>query len=143
MYETIIQLNERIRPDSAESPYQVTAWVAYFSVDTYVGFFRVKHESHFVGVCMFVNTWNECFHMFSCVCNFFSSETFATQVAGRFLYFCGFFSRISKIYESHVGLFSYVCIHMKRPFLCLAWFQYVFTITERNLSGWLANFYCQ
>ena len=42
MYETIIQLNERIRPDSAESPYQVTAWLAYFSVDTYVGFFSGK-----------------------------------------------------------------------------------------------------
>ena len=39
MYETMIKSNERIRLDSAESPYQVTAWVAYFSVDTYVGFF--------------------------------------------------------------------------------------------------------
>ena len=60
MYETIIKLNERIRPGSAESPYQVIslmAFVVYFSVDRYVGFFfRVKHKSHFAGVCMFVNT---------------------------------------------------------------------------------------
>ena len=98
MYETMIKSNERIRPDSAESPHQVMAWVAYFSVDTYVGFFfRVKHESHFAGVCMFVNTLNEYFHMFSCVCNFFSSETFVTHVAGRFLYFCDFFPHFQNI----------------------------------------------
>ena len=98
MYETMIKSNERIRPDSAESPHQVMAWVAYFSVDTYVGFFfLVKHESHFAGVCMFVNTLNEYFHMFSCVSNFFSSETFVTHVAGRFLYFCDFFPHFQNI----------------------------------------------
>jgi len=57
MYETMIKSKERIRPDGAESPYQVMVWVAYFSVDTYDDFFfRVKYESHFAGVCMFVNT---------------------------------------------------------------------------------------
>ena len=72
-----------------------------------------------------------CFHVFA---TFLVPKRLSHMLLVDF-YIFAIFSRISKIYESHVSPFSYVCTQAKRPFLCFVCFQYVFyKITERILA---------